>query len=104
MMHINDWSLEKALSRWVFWCWVESFPPAFVRTCFICVDDANMENKGVMLTKVDCDGDISEGEEKVREINLNGAYDVWRVPIKEPCLTSKDVVEGKKEWECKKPE
>jgi hypothetical protein len=95
----SEYSFEEALRLWPRWCWEERFRQKFPRNFFICVDNDDSEKKGVLLVRVEWDGDTSGKLERMDDVKLHDTAEVWRVPVKEAYTTLKDVVEGTRQWE-----
>ena len=101
MLQEIKYSLPEALRRWSRFCFERRFRSGLSRKYFIYVDSADAEKDGVLLVKVDWDGDVGRGKEEVQSVNLEGKEETWRVDAKTAYGTLKDVIEGKAAWEGK---
>ncbi|GAB1310885.1 hypothetical protein MFIFM68171_01095 [Madurella fahalii] len=99
-----QYSLREALRRWPGLCFDERFRANLTRQYFICVDNGDVEREGVALVRVDWDGDVSPGREKLKEIQLEDNTEMWRVGVREAYQTLKGVIEGVRNWEGRKLE
>jgi len=99
-----EYSLEMALKWWPRWCWEERFRQKFPRNFFICVDNDDVDKNGVLLVKVEWDGETSGEIERMDNVKLHDTAEVWHVPVREAYQNLKDVIEGTREWEGKKEE
>jgi hypothetical protein len=97
------YSFDEALRRFPAFCRQFRFTRTLVKEYFICVDNADVEKEGVLLTRVDWDGDVSKTEDELMELGLKDKVTVWRVPVKEAYETLRAVVEGTKAWQGDSP-
>ncbi|KAK4182602.1 hypothetical protein QBC35DRAFT_444904 [Podospora australis] len=99
-----EWDLRAAVEKWPEVCWEQRFRRNFVRKYFLCVDTGDAEKEGVMVVKIDWDGDISGGKEKAKELDLTTKVGKMRVGVGEAWNVVNGLVEGTREWEGVKAE
>ncbi|KAK4160449.1 hypothetical protein QBC43DRAFT_270623 [Cladorrhinum sp. PSN259] len=100
----KEWDLRSAVEKWPEVCWEQRFNSNFSRKYFVAVDNGDAEKEGVLLVKVEWDGDVSAGKEqaKSRGVQLmgeEGKVETWRVAVGDAYEVVKAVIDGTREWE-----
>jgi len=93
------YSLDEAIKRFPRICYDERFRTNLTRRYFTCVDGPDVEKDGVLLVKLDWDGDLSGGLEKMRDMDLRYKAESCRVAIKEAYQKLKNLINGEATWE-----
>ncbi|KAK3988875.1 hypothetical protein QBC44DRAFT_292281 [Cladorrhinum sp. PSN332] len=101
---VKEWDLRGAVEKWPEVCWEQRFKRNFSTKYFIAVDNGDVEKEGVLLVKVDWDGNVSVGKEKMKsrgaeQMEEGGKVETWRVGVGEALDVVKGVIEGTREWE-----
>ncbi|KAK4221105.1 hypothetical protein QBC38DRAFT_143106 [Podospora fimiseda] len=102
---VKEWDLKGAVEKWPEICWEQRFRERFLRRYFVVVDNGDMKGEGVLLVRVDWNGDVAGEKEKMKVKGGNlvgdqeGRVETWRVEVGEALDVVKGVVEGNREWE-----
>jgi len=86
-----EYSLAEAVRRWPAICYGERFRSTLTRNYFVCADSAEVED--VLLVQVDWDGDVS-----VKNVDLSGRVEGWRVDAKGAHQRVKGLISGAAAW------
>lgn len=101
--HIK-YSFDETVRRFPALCRKFRFTQNLVKQYFICVDNANIKKDGVLLTRMEWDGDVNKTEDELMQLRVKDEVTVLRVPVEEAYETLRAVVEGARSWLGEMPE
>ncbi|KAL0260176.1 hypothetical protein SLS55_005922 [Diplodia seriata] len=78
-----QWSFEEAVRRFPWMCRQHRWDENFSRAYFICVDNEQPAEKGVVIARVDWDGEVHRSDKELLALQLRDMTTTMRVPAKE---------------------
>lgn len=91
---VVKWTFDEAVRRFPWFCRMHRWEENLTKTYFICVDNEKFEQEGVLLVRVDWDGDVHRSDEELLALQLKDKVTTVRVPIKEAFGMIEKAVKG----------
>lgn len=78
-----EWSFDEAVRRFPWFCRQNRFDEKLLRKYFVCIDNNDPEEKGVLLVRMDWHGNVHRSDEELLSLNSKDRVTSIRVPGKE---------------------